>query len=25
MTNFTKFGYIATFAASLLAGCATNQ
>jgi gamma-glutamyltranspeptidase/glutathione hydrolase len=25
MTNFTKFGYIATFTASLLAGCATNQ
>ena len=25
MTNFTKFGYVATFAASLLAGCATNQ
>jgi gamma-glutamyltranspeptidase / glutathione hydrolase len=25
MTNFTKFGSIATFAAALLAGCATNQ
>ena len=25
MTNFTKFGYVATFTATLLAGCATNQ
>ena len=25
MTHFTKFGYVATFAASLLAGCVTNQ
>jgi gamma-glutamyltranspeptidase / glutathione hydrolase len=25
MTHFTKFGFAATFAASLLAGCATNQ
>ncbi len=25
MTYFTKFGYTAAFAASLLAGCATNQ
>jgi gamma-glutamyltranspeptidase / glutathione hydrolase len=25
MTHFTKYGFAATFAASLLAGCATNQ
>ena len=25
MTHFTKFGYVAAIAASLLAGCATNQ
>jgi gamma-glutamyltranspeptidase/glutathione hydrolase len=25
MTNFTKFGYVASFAAALLSGCATNQ
>ncbi len=25
MTNFTKFGYVATFTASLLAGCATQS
>jgi gamma-glutamyltranspeptidase / glutathione hydrolase len=25
MTHFTKFGYVAAFTASLVAGCATNQ